>query len=41
MSLSVDWLERAKVKVIKVDSIANAKLPALYSAFTGIRTVRT
>ena len=26
VSLSVDWLERAKVKVIKVDSIANAKL---------------
>ena len=26
VSLYVDWLERAKVKVIKVDSIANAKL---------------
>ena len=26
VSLSVDWLERAKVKVIKVDSIANANL---------------
>ena len=26
VSLSVDWLERAKVKVVKVDSIANAKL---------------
>ena len=26
VSLSVDWLERAKVKVIKVDSVANAKL---------------
>ncbi|MXP74022.1 peptidase [Lachnospiraceae bacterium WCA-9-b2] len=26
VSLSVDWLERARVKVVKVDSIANAKL---------------
>ncbi len=26
VSLSVDWLERARVKVVKVDSIANARL---------------
>ncbi len=26
VSLSVDWLERARVKVVKVDSIVNAKL---------------
>lgn len=26
VSFSVDWLERARVKVVKVDSIANAKL---------------